>query len=87
MSARSNRSIVECLDCRRDRPNEARGLCSACYIKRKRRGDEMPRRTRDVPFWDRVDKSDGCWLWTLKPNSDGYGVFRSNGADQSPMAW
>ncbi len=30
-------------------------------------------------FWSRVQKSDGCWLWTGKPRSDGYGRLRVNG--------
>jgi hypothetical protein len=26
-------------------------------------------------FWDRVEKSDGCWLWTAGRKNSGYGVF------------
>jgi len=26
-------------------------------------------------FWEKVEKSDGCWLWTGARNSSGYGVF------------
>lgn len=26
-------------------------------------------------FWSRVDKSDGCWLWTGPKNGYGYGAF------------
>lgn len=26
-------------------------------------------------YWSKVQKSDGCWLWTDVPNSDGYGTF------------
>lgn len=37
----------------------------------------MPRRA--VPFWDRVKKTDGCWLWTGGRTSEGYGCVRFHG--------
>jgi hypothetical protein len=27
-------------------------------------------------FWDKVDKTDSCWLWTGKPDPKGYGRFK-----------
>src|SRR3990167_2058280 len=27
-------------------------------------------------FWDKVDKTDSCWLWKVGKNKDGYGRFR-----------
>ena len=27
-------------------------------------------------FWDKVFKTDGCWLWTAGQNGHGYGSFR-----------
>jgi hypothetical protein len=42
-------------------------------------------------FWSKVEKSDGCWVWTAGLNRDGYGrIYRD---EQSPavlahrMAW
>jgi hypothetical protein len=32
-----------------------------------------------VRFWRRVQKSDGCWLWSGKKNSDGYGEMQIDG--------
>jgi hypothetical protein len=26
-------------------------------------------------FWSKVKKTDDCWVWTGKPDKDGYGVF------------
>ena len=26
-------------------------------------------------FWSKVDKSEGCWLWTAHRNQKGYGIF------------
>ena len=31
-------------------------------------------------FWSRVDKTDGCWLWT-KGTSNGYGVYYADGKE------
>jgi hypothetical protein len=29
-------------------------------------------------FWEKVEKSDGCWIWTAGKNKDtGYGVHQS----------
>lgn len=31
--------------------------------------------TTEERFWSKVDKSDGCWLWTASRNNWGYGKF------------
>ena len=33
-------------------------------------------------FWDKVEKTDGCWLWTGGSNSGGYGQIKYKGAQQ-----
>lgn len=37
--------------------------------------------TREDRFWAKVEKTDGCWLWTGQRRPDGYGYFswRTNG--------
>jgi len=30
-----------------------------------------------VRFWDKVDRTTGCWLWTSVRTADGYGHFRT----------
>lgn len=40
------------------------------------RGRFVPASDEVTRFWAKVDKTDGCWLWDGKPNSDGYGRFR-----------
>ena len=30
-------------------------------------------------FWNKVHKTDDCWLWTGRPNRDGYGQFKLDG--------
>lgn|SRR5574343_323797 len=32
--------------------------------------------TLEVRFWEKVQKTDGCWLWTAGHNGLGYGTFR-----------
>lgn len=67
-----------------DKPVLAKGLCSTHYARLRNTGttdlrpvDSRPRRAYiRVPikdrFWTKVDKTDGCWLWT-GALSNGYG--------------
>lgn len=32
-------------------------------------------------FWSRVEKSDGCWIWTGAKENHGYGHFRPHSVD------
>lgn len=45
----------------------------------------------EVRFWRRVEKSDGCWLWTGHRNRDGYGMIgleRSGGIERTHrLSW
>ena len=36
-------------------------------------------KTADQKFWERVQKSDGCWLWTGEKNNQGYGRLAFGG--------
>jgi hypothetical protein len=62
------------------------------WKKRKREGLStrsnglsLPKAPRDPerewPFWSRVDKTDGCWLWKGKALKVGYGQLRRNGRE------
>lgn len=57
-------------------PARARGLCSAHYQRwRTGRAMEEPiRQTVRLPFWERVNKTGPCWLWTGPTDRDGYGL-------------
>ena len=35
----------------------------------------VPRRPLEDRFWEKVDKSGTCWLWTAAKYHDGYGMF------------
>lgn len=55
-----------------------------------RRKPKPPRKPRvlktDPPikqpdsFWEKVDKTDGCWLWVAGKDSGGYGIYRKRPA-------
>jgi len=36
-------------------------------------------RTTEERFWEKVDKTDGCWHWTAAKSPDGYGRFHLAG--------
>ena len=59
------------------------GWCCAHY-ERQRRGKDMdaPHRRHLSPeerFWEKVDKTGDCWVWTAKGNKKGYGRFYLDG--------
>lgn len=72
-------------DC--ERPIRARGLCACCYNRALKKGElppsagRWPNRTLEERFWGKVEKTDGCWLWSAGRDSGGYGSFYLNGRD------
>jgi hypothetical protein len=69
---------THCTECSGDRPLFKRTLCRPCYRKWLRDPSvERPRqRTPEQRFWEKVDKTDSCWLWTAAVNpGTGYGQF------------
>lgn len=36
-------------------------------------------------FWAKVDKTDGCWLWTGGRSKSGYGVISAGGKDEPDL--
>jgi len=50
--------------------DRAAELCRACRV-----------RPPEERFWEKVEKTDGCWNWTAARFDDGYGAFRM-GAQQ-----
>lgn len=39
-----------------------------------------------VRFWDKVQKTDDCWIWTGARKGDGYGVMGWKGSNGTPRA-
>lgn len=55
-----------------------RGAGSVSPVKQ----GKWPRPPLEVRFWKKVNKTDGCWLWTGHTNYSGYGVLKIGGADK-----
>lgn len=50
------------------RSTEKMRAASLAYFARMSEPDQLAKR-----FWSRVDKTDGCWLWTGAKSTAGYG--------------
>jgi len=77
---RDGRRRAECSTEGCGHPIVARGFCSRCYYAARRAGTlEAQPVARTLPpeerFFEHVEKSDDCWLWTGHINSMGYGSF------------
>jgi len=64
----------------------ARGLCSKHYQRERSGGmPVLPKKTIEDRFWEKVDKSDGCWKWkghlskASMSKGGGYGRLLSGG--------
>lgn len=58
-----------------------RSLCNMHYLRLKSHGTtDDPRPTTEQQFWEKVNKTDSCWLWTGGVGR-GYGIFY-RGADR-----
>lgn len=60
----------------RTKPSAGTRFCS------RRCTDEFQRRMAvppEIRFWERVQKTDGCWLWTAWKKPEGYGKIWING--------
>lgn len=70
---------IACTQCARpDKPIYKSGKCRPCYRRwLKDPTVERPRqRTPEQRFWEKVEKTDTCWLWTASINpGTGYGQF------------
>lgn len=55
-----------------------RGWCSKHYSRFIRWGHPLataPKKTPSERFWEKVNKTSGCWLWTGSDDGRGYGNF------------
>jgi len=60
------------------------GLCAAHYQQQKRTGALGPLRSElsaEERFWEKVDTTGTCWLWTAATDRHGYGRFHLASSD------
>lgn len=69
-----------------DRPVKGRGYCKLHFDRLLRTGRPL---LRSVPerFWEQVEKTDECWIWTGHKNRDGYGRFGVGGIQVQAHRW
>jgi HNH endonuclease len=81
--ARLRESGITCTvtDCQRSIYNVMRGMCRPCYERFLAFGDPLSHgnrpdlgKTLEQRFWEKVDKSGDCWIWTAGLTR-GYGQF------------
>jgi hypothetical protein len=79
VSVRGTCSIDGCT-----RLRQGRGLCPTHYRRLRIYGDPLV--TQRIyggdgveRFWSKVEKSDGCWLWSGYVNDKGYGTLQLEG--------
>lgn len=61
-----------------DGKHYGKGLCYKHYLRVRRHGStglESRVRPAEQRFWEKVQKTDGCWEWLAAKNRWGYGVF------------
>jgi hypothetical protein len=66
-----------------EKPVDQSGLCAAHRTRRQRYGDPLgggKPRPRLGDYWDYVDKSGECWIWTGPLAHFGYGVYKKKRA-------
>lgn len=62
------------------RPFYCRGWCQLHYYRWRSHGTtDDPRPAPEQRFWAKVNKTEGCWLWTASRTHEGYGMFSIQG--------
>lgn len=76
------------------RMSSARQMCAAHYRRFRLHGDVMVHipvgdtrrglKTEEERFWEKVDATGDCWVWTAGKGAFGYGLFSSPRRSGSP---
>lgn len=67
-------------------PARAEGYCNLHWQRLYTKGsfEDPVRKTVEERFWEKVNKTDGCWLWLGAISDTGYGAF--NAGDRNVSA-
>lgn len=83
---RQRKPSVECAIKGCDKAAVARGWCPKHWMRWRQHGDPLRASQQDLTqeerFWQKVDSSGSCWLWTAGVRGDGYGAFRAASGKQ-----
>jgi hypothetical protein len=61
----------------------ANTVCQMHYWRIRRHGRiDNPAKTPEERFWEKVHRSETCWLWTGTRNHGGYGMFKLDGKNR-----
>jgi hypothetical protein len=63
-------------------PVRTGGMCNKHYLRWMRHGDVhrgRPSRPLHERFWEKVNKTESCWLWTASLQNTGYGQINIGG--------
>lgn len=52
--------------------------CKTC-VKKRSTPNPLPVKTLEDRFWEKVEKTQGCWIWKASTSSHGYGQFNPTG--------
>lgn len=76
-----------------DKPHHARGWCHTHYRRWQTYGEPWENTAvrliddDEGRFWQKVEKTETCWLWTGAIGSGGYGHFKTGGRTVSVHRW
>lgn len=75
-----------------DRPKAKRGWCNSHYQRWRASGNpgsgpvNAPNRPDHERFWEKVDRTGDCWVYTGSLSEKGYGIFWSNAENRTMRA-
>lgn len=63
------------------RPVHVRGICNAHYLEGRKSGavQPLPAKSWQERYWEKVNKTETCWLWTGAVADHGYGTHLVDG--------
>lgn len=65
-----------------------RGMCMKHYQQFRKAGGPLLKKPAAIEqFWDKVDKTEKCWMWTGSVSLSGYGIFNNDYKSHRAHRW